>query len=97
MSGEAAVRVFAPVGELTMQSAPAQLEEGRRLAAAGDLVVDFSAVTAADSSALALLLEWMRCARAEGYALSVRGLPAGLASLSRLYDIDALLPVEGGA
>lgn len=95
MSEVAAARVFAPGGELSMQSAPAQLEAGRRMAAAGDLIVDFSAVTAADSLALALLLEWTRCARAAGHALSVRGLPAGLASLSRVYDIDALLVVEG--
>ncbi len=96
MSGATAARVFTPGGELSMQAAPAQLEAGRRMAAAGDLVVDFSAVSVADSSALALLLEWTRCARAAGHVLLVRGLPAGLASLSRLYDIDALLVVEGG-
>ena len=97
MSEAMAARVFAPGVELSIQSAAAQLEAGQRMAAAGDLVVDFSAVTAADSSALALLLEWTRCARAAGHALSVRGLPAGLVSLSRVYDIDALLDLEGGA
>ena len=51
------VTVFAPAGELTMVSAPAVLEDGRRLARAGDLVVDFAGVTVADSAALAL---WVR-------------------------------------
>ena len=88
------VTVFAPAGELTMVSAPAVLEDGRRLARAGDLVVDFAGVTVADSAALALLLDWMRCARAAGNRLAVRSLPAGMASLAALYDIDALLPLE---
>ncbi len=89
-----AVTVFAPAGELTMVSAPAVLEDGRRLARAGDMVVDFAGVTVADSAALALLLDWMRCARAAGNRLAVRSLPAGMASLAALYDIDALLPLE---
>lgn len=88
------VKVFAPAGELTMVSAPAVLEDGRRLARAGDLVVDFAGVTVADSAALALLLDWMRCARAAGNRLVVRNLPAAMASLAGLYDIDALLPLE---
>ena len=89
-----AVTVFAPAGELTMVSAPAVLEDGRRLARAGDMVVDFAGVTVADSAALAVLLDWMRCARAAGNRLAVRGLPAAMASLAALYDIDALLPQE---
>ena len=89
-----AVTVFAPAGELTMVSAPAVLEDGRRLARAGDMVVDFAGVTVADSAALALLLDWMRCARAAGNRLAVRRLPAAMASLAALYDIDALLPLE---
>ena len=88
------VTVFAPAGELTMRSAPAVLEDGRRLARAGDLMVDFAGVTVADSAALALLLDWMRCARAAGNRLAVRSLPAAMASLAALYDIDALLPLE---
>ena len=89
-----AVTVFEPAGELTMVSAPAVLEDGRRLARAGDMVVDFAGVTVADSAALALLLDWMRCARAAGNRLAVRGLPAAMASLAAVYDIDALLPLE---
>ncbi len=94
MSDQGQLRVFAPTGELTMMSAPAVLEEGRRLARAGALVVDFAAVTVADSAALALLLDWMRCARAAGNRLVVRSLPAGMASLAALYDLESLLPQE---
>ena len=89
--------LFAPAGALTMQSAPALLAEGQRRARAGDLVVDFAGVAVADSAALALLLDWMRCARAAGHALVLRNPPAGLASLAALYDIDGLLPLERAA
>ncbi|MHB1374026.1 MAG: STAS domain-containing protein [Thauera sp.] len=96
MSEAVTTAVFALEGALTMVSAPALLEEGRRRARAGDLVVDFGRVDGADSGALALLLDWMRCARAAGNRLTVRGLPAGMASLAALYDIDTLLPLEAG-
>ena len=97
MSDPVSMVVFAPEGELTMVSAPAILEEGRRRARAGDLVVDFARIGAADSAALALLLDWMRCARAAGKRLTVRSLPAGMSSLAALYDIDAGLRLESRA
>ncbi|THF63760.1 STAS domain-containing protein [Pseudothauera nasutitermitis] len=81
-------------GGLTMATAGALLAEGRSLAAAGDCVLDLSAVSAADSAALALIFDWLRCARAAGHQLKVRGLPAGLASLAALYGVDALLPLD---
>ena len=45
----------------------------------------------------ALILDWMRCARAAGHVLVLRNPPSGLASLATLYDIDGLLPLEGSA
>jgi len=86
--------VFAPHGPLTMLSAAAVLEEGRRLAAEAPLTLDFGAVTAADSAALALILDWLRTARTAGQRIVLRNLPAGLVSLAALYDIDTLLPLE---
>lgn len=98
MSGDVGVPArLAPQGELTMRSAAAVLEEGRRLARTGALVVDLAEVTAADSAALALLLDWLRTARGAGQLLTLRNLPAGLLSLAALYDIEALLPLEPNA
>ena len=94
---DARAAVFAPQGPLTMQSAAAALEEGRRLAKAGPLVVDLAAVPAADSAALALVLDWLRIAREAGHRITLRGLPPGLSSLAALYDIDTLLPLEPAA
>ena len=89
--------MFAPQGPLTMHSAATVLEEGRRLVKAGPLVIDLSAVPAADSAALALILDWLRTAREAGHSVALRALPPGLASLAALYDIDGLLPLEQAA
>lgn len=89
--------VFAPQGSLTMRDAAAVLEEGRRLAKAGPLVIDMAAVEDADSAALALLLDWLRSGREAGQRVVLRKLPPGLASLAAVYDIDALLPLEPDA
>ncbi len=77
--------------KVTMQTARALLEQGRAGIAAGDLTVDFSAVTTADSAALALLLDWMRAARANGRQIRVCDLPPSLSSLAQLYGIEDML------
>jgi phospholipid transport system transporter-binding protein len=56
--------------------------------------MDLGGVTAADSAALALILDWLRAARTAGQRIVLRNLPAGLVSLAALYDIDTLLPLE---
>ena len=81
-------------GALTMSTVGARVEAGRAKAAAGDLEIDLSAVSEADSAALALLFDWMRTARDGRHTLSVTGLPAGLRSLAALYGVDELLPAN---
>lgn len=55
------------------------------------LTVDGSALQQFDSSALAVLLECQRMARAKGRAFAVQSLPPRLNDLARLYGVDALL------
>lgn len=80
--------------KLNLRSATDSLTEGRKLAGQGDLQVDFSSVTEADSMALALLLEWQQVATASGHRLSVVALPESLLSLARLYGVLELLPLD---
>jgi phospholipid transport system transporter-binding protein len=58
---------------------------------AGMLTVDGSALKQFDSSALAVLLECQRMARAKGRAFAVQSLPERLVDLARLYGVDGLL------
>jgi phospholipid transport system transporter-binding protein len=55
------------------------------------VVIDASALTEFDSSALAVLLECQRQAQAWGRPFSVRQAPPKLAALARLYGVDGLL------
>ncbi|MBI1905820.1 MAG: STAS domain-containing protein [Rhodocyclales bacterium] len=83
-------------GPLTMTTARRHLDDGRVLAAAGDLRVDCSALTESDSATLALLFDWLRVARRAGHRLEVRGLAEGLRSLAELYGVADLLPMQDG-
>ncbi|MDR3213263.1 MAG: STAS domain-containing protein [Azoarcus sp.] len=76
-------------GELTLHTVAASLE---RPIPAGDFALDLSGVTRVDSAALALLLAWLRRAKASGSKIELRVLPGALDALARLYGIDPLLP-----
>ena len=75
-------------GAMTMATAAALLEEGRRLVSKAVNRVDLGAVGEADSCGLAVLLEW---ARVKGQPLALRGVPASLQALAALYDLDGVL------
>ncbi|MCL1859935.1 MAG: STAS domain-containing protein [Proteobacteria bacterium] len=77
-------------GALTLETAAACLE---RALPDGNLVFDFGNVTRVDSSALALLLAWLRRARERRSAVELHALPEPLLALARLYGVDALLPL----
>ncbi len=57
----------------------------------GPVIVEAASLQQLDSSALAVLLEIERLARAWGRAFSLRGVPAKLAALAKLYGVDVLL------
>ena len=79
-------------GPVTLGNVAALLEEGRRHLAEGAATVDLGEVTELDSSALALLLAWLRDARAAGRSLAFANLPDGLRTIARLYGVEDLLP-----
>jgi phospholipid transport system transporter-binding protein len=77
-------------GALVMRTVAA---EYARALPPGDLVIDFSAVTEADSAALALALDWVRRSRARGTAIRLHALPHSLVALAEVYGVTRLLPV----
>jgi len=70
-------------------------------AADGQLRMDLSAVAAADSAGLALLIDWLACASGAGKRLCYVRVPDALMALARLSDVAPLLtgpaPGEQGA
>lgn len=61
--------------------------------AGGVAVVDASALHTLDSSAIAVLLETRRRAQLAGLGFELRGAPAKLLALARLYGVAELLEV----
>ena len=62
------------------------------VSAATAVVLDASALTQFDSSALAVMLACRREALAAGKTFSVHGLPARLSQLAGLYGVAELVP-----
>jgi phospholipid transport system transporter-binding protein len=79
-------------GAVTLANVARLLEEGRRHVEEGVKSVDLAEVSEMDSALLALLLAWLREARARGSSLQFENLPEALRTIARLYGVDALLP-----
>jgi phospholipid transport system transporter-binding protein len=76
---------------LTFDNAQAALTQGCAAVSAGETVFDLGGVKAADSSALALMLAWLRRAQGQGRSLKFINVPANVDALARLYGVDGLL------
>ena len=81
-------------GPLTLASVTAVLREGNVAIGEGVRTVDLSDVGELDSSALALLLAWLREAKRLKREISFANLPQGLTSIARLYGVAELLPAS---
>ena len=77
---------------MTMANAPALLAAGRAALQPGLMVFDLSAVREADSSALAVMLGWLRVADASRSTVRFARIPDGVRSLAELYGVADLLP-----
>lgn len=86
----ATLKVLSP---MLYGNAPVLLASGRAALDAGVTEIDLSAVSDADSSALAVLFAWLRDARSKNFPLRISNPPAGLLSLAGLYGVDDFLPL----
>jgi len=55
------------------------------------ITIDLGTVTESDSTAISLLLEWQRTAKARGWKVGYVNLPANLRSLAEVYGVLELL------
>jgi phospholipid transport system transporter-binding protein len=79
-------------GPVTLSNVAALLDEGRRHLAEGVQTIDLGEVSEMDSALLALLLAWLRDARARDKSVVFANLPESLRTIAKLYGVDALLP-----
>ena len=81
-------------GEVSVETAPALVDQAGPLFTRGaSLEIDCSGIVRADSAAVALMLEWMRQARAHGGRVSFRGLPERVRAIVEVSDLDDVIPV----
>ncbi|UCV15854.1 STAS domain-containing protein [Quatrionicoccus australiensis] len=78
---------------LIMANARSLLDAGCSALAEGEQIFDFSCVTEADSSAVAVMLGWLRAAPATRSTLKFAHIPTGVRSLAELYGVSELLPL----
>ncbi len=79
-------------GPVTFATAGQLLEAGRAVfSSQADVTIDLHEVTSVDSAGLALLLEWLRQARADGRAVRFIDIPEKLLAIARLSGVEALL------
>ena len=78
---------------LVMDNARSLLEAGRAALLVGEQVIDLGQVGEADSSALAVMLGWMRAASLSRSTVKFANIPAGVRSLAELYGVTELLPL----
>lgn len=87
-------------GALTVATVAALRQQGLqnfRRSDAQALNVDLRGVTAADSAGLALLIDWLAWAEAEGRPLRFDALPPTLLALATLSEVDTLLQPTSAA
>jgi phospholipid transport system transporter-binding protein len=79
-------------GALTFDTVPALYRDSAAwFAAGGDLIVDLGQVTRADSAGLALLVEWLRRARAGDARLHLANIPEQVLTLIRVNGLQDIL------
>jgi len=84
-------------GALTLGNVAAVLRDGSAAIGEGVRTVDLAEVGELDSSALALLLAWLREAKRRNRSLAFANLPQGLTTIARLYGVAELLPATSTA
>jgi phospholipid transport system transporter-binding protein len=80
-------------GPVTLSSVHTLLDQSRQMFTGSELRVDLSSVSEADSSAVALMLEWERQAAARGASIRFENPTENLKTLIGLYDVGGLLPL----
>ena len=75
---------------MVFSTATALLTAGQNALSEPSETFDLSGVKAADSTALAVMLGWMRAAEASGRTLKFTHLPVGVQALINLYGLHSI-------
>lgn len=80
-------------GAMTLSCATALLAEGNASLGDDGALFDLAAVTAVDSSGIAVIFGWLREAQRQGKTVRISHPPQDLLSLAEVYGVTDLLPL----
>ena len=80
-------------GAMTLPGASELLAEGCAALAGPEVVFDLAAVTAVDSSSIAVIFGWLREAQKQGKTIRIVHAPEDLLNLAAVYDVAGMLPL----
>ena len=81
-------------GNVTMATVSALISEGLKPQANSSMLIDFAQLEKVDSSAVSLMLVWLREAQRSKVNLRFINVPANLMSLAKLYGVAELLTLS---
>lgn len=83
-------------GEFRFDTVPTMLAQSAEwfTGAGGELAIDLSGITRSDSAGVALLLEWLRRARAAGHTIRYLDPPAQMSAIIAFSALGDILPIE---
>lgn len=82
-------------GDLTIEGVPEYLKQSETLfSELSEIRIDLSAVTRSDSAGLALLIRWMRAARASDKNIVFEHMPAQMLAMAEASGLETILPLQ---
>ena len=81
-------------GNVTMTTVSALFNEGLKPEASSNMVIDLAQLEKVDSSAVSMMLVWLREAQRNKVTLHFSNVPGNLMSLAKLYGVAELLPLS---
>ncbi|MGH8753738.1 MAG: STAS domain-containing protein [Burkholderiales bacterium] len=83
-------------GAVTMGNVKSLLDAGLQQLNPELKEIDFSGLEEVDSSAISMVLEWLRVSQSRNLQLSIVNMPDNMKSLASLYGVLELIPFSGG-
>ncbi len=80
-------------GALTFETVPSVWRTSSTLfSGGGDITFDLQGISRSDSAGLALLIEWMRSARAQEKRITFKNIPPQMLAIATISGVEHILP-----
>lgn len=82
-------------GRIDLTNVIIACQQGKELInSMADVKVDLSGMQQGDSSSLAMLIDWLRCAKSQNKNIIFKHMPQFMLDLGRVCGLDSILPID---